>query len=243
MYKVIFTISILNQQTFETNCSNFNECGYDYRDSTEIHANRHLLNYTFENVKLGKVLIEDQLIAMSIPYDKSSTCMELHTTELTHFRVSPDGSTSTKIFSTEKQAMVPLADLIGAGNKGNLIPYVAKIAQELLPMDWNTQINILKQKSVQPSHLSDPVKPIKQDRQPEPKLINNPLKEDDITSIGWLHNHDRSICLTIAIRKESQPIFVTISEEEFQSAGGSYGLNERKQIAIDFYDKYGSGRP
>lgn len=66
---------------------------------------------------------------------------------------------------------------------------------------------------------------------------------EDISSIGWLHNHDKTICLTICLRHQNHPIFVTISKKEFDDLGGGEGLNNNKQIVIDFYNKYGAGRP
>jgi hypothetical protein len=63
-----------------------------------------------------------------------------------------------------------------------------------------------------------------------------------ITSIGWLHNADKSIALTIAIRYQIQPVFVSISKAEFDNAGGIEGINQDKQKAIDFYNAYGAGR-
>ena len=65
----------------------------------------------------------------------------------------------------------------------------------------------------------------------------------EITSIGDLLNHDGSIALAICSRSQFQPIFVTISKAEFKEAGGREGLNTNKQLAIDFYNKYGAGRP
>lgn len=64
----------------------------------------------------------------------------------------------------------------------------------------------------------------------------------DIHSVGWLHNHNGSIALTISIKGEIHPVYVSISTEEFEAAGGREGLNENKQRAIDFYNKYGAGR-
>ncbi|MCF6204061.1 MAG: hypothetical protein L3J59_10405 [Methylococcaceae bacterium] len=64
----------------------------------------------------------------------------------------------------------------------------------------------------------------------------------ELSSVGWLHNADKSIALTICLKSQIQPVFVSISREEFNSVGGSEGINENKQIAIDFYHKYGAGR-
>ena len=66
---------------------------------------------------------------------------------------------------------------------------------------------------------------------------------DQISSIGWLQNHDGTICITIAVKYQNQPIFVTVPKGEFDRAGGIEGLNSNRQISIDFYQKYGSGRP
>ena len=68
------------------------------------------------------------------------------------------------------------------------------------------------------------------------------MHTNDITSVGWLHNYNGSIALTIAIRHQTQPVFVTVSTREFEEAGGRKGLNENKQAAVDFFDKYGPGR-
>lgn len=65
----------------------------------------------------------------------------------------------------------------------------------------------------------------------------------DINSIGWLHNENKTICLSIAVRYAMQPVFVTIPNEEFNAAGGIVGIKENKQLAIDFFNKYGTGRP
>lgn len=65
----------------------------------------------------------------------------------------------------------------------------------------------------------------------------------EITSIGWLHNQDSSICLTICLKHQNQPVFVSISKDEFDRVGGLDGLNKNKQLGIDFYHKYGAGRP
>lgn len=66
---------------------------------------------------------------------------------------------------------------------------------------------------------------------------------DQISSIGWLNNHDGSICLTICLRHQGQPIFVTISKNEYAAAGGCEGLNNDKSQAVVFHSKYGPGRP
>lgn len=69
------------------------------------------------------------------------------------------------------------------------------------------------------------------------------MNVNDITSVGCLDNHDGSIALTICIRGQIQPTFVTISKEELERSGGINGLNERKQDAVDFFSRYGAGRP
>lgn len=68
------------------------------------------------------------------------------------------------------------------------------------------------------------------------------MHTSDIHSVGWLHNHDGSIALTISIKGQTHPVYVRVSVEEFEAAGGRAGLNENKQLAIDFYNKYGPGR-
>ena len=69
------------------------------------------------------------------------------------------------------------------------------------------------------------------------------MQIEEITSIGTLNNHDGSIALCICIRYHLQPVFVTISREELENAGGIASLKKNKQLAIDFYRKYGAGRP
>jgi hypothetical protein len=68
------------------------------------------------------------------------------------------------------------------------------------------------------------------------------MQKNDINSIGFLHNNDGSIALTISLKNEVQPVFVSVSSDEFQASGGTEGLNKNKQLAIDFYAKYGAGR-
>jgi hypothetical protein len=67
----------------------------------------------------------------------------------------------------------------------------------------------------------------------------------DITSIGWLNNHssDFPICLTISLKYQNQPIYVSITKAEFDLVGGRDGLNKNKQLGVDLYNKYGAGRP
>lgn len=65
---------------------------------------------------------------------------------------------------------------------------------------------------------------------------------NNITSIGWLHNADNSIALTICLRTQGQPVFVTISKAEFDDAGGIEGIQKNKQVAVDYFIKYGPGR-
>ena len=69
------------------------------------------------------------------------------------------------------------------------------------------------------------------------------MNVNDITSVGCLDNHDGSIALAICLSGQIQPVFVTISKEELERSGGINGLNERKQDAVDFFSKYGEGRP
>lgn len=63
-----------------------------------------------------------------------------------------------------------------------------------------------------------------------------------ITSIGWLNNADKSIALTICTRNQQQPVFVSISKAELEEVGGITEIEKNKQIAVDFYNKYGAGR-
>lgn len=69
------------------------------------------------------------------------------------------------------------------------------------------------------------------------------MNVNDITSVGWLGNHDGSIALSICLRGQIQPVFVTISVEELEQSGGINGLNERRQDVVAFFNKYGEGRP
>tara|TARA_R110002124_G_scaffold128157_4_gene288560 strand:+ start:7651 stop:7941 length:291 start_codon:yes stop_codon:yes gene_type:complete len=69
------------------------------------------------------------------------------------------------------------------------------------------------------------------------------MKANEITSVGCLDNHDGSIALAICISGQVQPVFVTVSKHELEKSGGINGLNERKQGAVDFFNKYGQGRP
>lgn len=69
------------------------------------------------------------------------------------------------------------------------------------------------------------------------------MRAAEITSVGWLHNHDGSICLTICLQYQPQPMYVTVSRHDFDTAGGLEGLNSNKQLAVDFYERYGTGRP
>ncbi len=67
------------------------------------------------------------------------------------------------------------------------------------------------------------------------------MNAGEITSVRDLNNHDGSICLLICTH--TGHIFVTISKAEFISAGKCNGLNANKQLAIEFFNKYGVGRP
>ena len=64
----------------------------------------------------------------------------------------------------------------------------------------------------------------------------------DIQSIGWLNNADNSVALTICIRNQSQPVFVSISKAELENAGGIENINNNKQLAVNFFNLYGAGR-
>lgn len=65
---------------------------------------------------------------------------------------------------------------------------------------------------------------------------------NNITAIGWLNNADKSIALTICISNQQKPVFVSISKSELEEVGGIAEINQNKQIAVDFYNKYGAGR-
>ncbi len=69
------------------------------------------------------------------------------------------------------------------------------------------------------------------------------MNANEITSVGCLDNHDGSIALSICLQGKIQPVFVTISRDELEKAGGIAALNQRKQDAVEFYNKYGEGRP
>lgn len=69
------------------------------------------------------------------------------------------------------------------------------------------------------------------------------MNVNEITSVGCLENHDGSIALAICLDGQIQPVFVTVSKDELEKSGGISGLNERKQDAIEFFNKYGEGRP
>jgi hypothetical protein len=66
---------------------------------------------------------------------------------------------------------------------------------------------------------------------------------NEIVSIGWLLNCDNSVCLSICTNAQLHGIFVTISKKEFNGVGGIDGLKNNKQLVVDFYQKYGVGRP
>lgn len=68
------------------------------------------------------------------------------------------------------------------------------------------------------------------------------ISVNEISSIGSLQNHDGSICITIAVKYQTQPVFVTLPKVEFDRVGGLDGLNSKKQLSLDFYQKYGAGR-
>lgn len=68
------------------------------------------------------------------------------------------------------------------------------------------------------------------------------MNVNNITSIGWLHNADNSIALTICLRFQMKPVFVSISKVEFENAGGIEKIQKSKQLAVDFFIKYGAGR-
>lgn len=69
------------------------------------------------------------------------------------------------------------------------------------------------------------------------------MHPNEINSVGWLHNHNKTICLTICLRHVIKPVFVTISRDEFNAVGGIEEIKKNKQLAIDFFNKYGAGRP
>jgi hypothetical protein len=69
------------------------------------------------------------------------------------------------------------------------------------------------------------------------------LSVEQISSIGWLNNHDGSICLSVCVNNSNATYFISISRKEFDDAGGREGLNDNKSIVIDFHVKYGFGRP
>ena len=68
------------------------------------------------------------------------------------------------------------------------------------------------------------------------------MRAEEITSIGFLNNNDRSVSLSIATRGNMQPVFVRIAKAELDAVGGAEGLNRNKQIAVNFYNKQGAGR-
>ena len=68
------------------------------------------------------------------------------------------------------------------------------------------------------------------------------MNVNNITSIGWLHNADKSIALTICLRFQMQPVFVSISKAEFNNAGGIEEIQKNKHLVVDFFTKYGVGR-
>ena len=70
----------------------------------------------------------------------------------------------------------------------------------------------------------------------------NVMNINDITSIGWLHNADNSIALTVCLRYQMQPVFVSISKVEYEAVGGIDAIQNDKKVAIDFFEKYGAGR-
>jgi hypothetical protein len=77
----------------------------------------------------------------------------------------------------------------------------------------------------------------------ENKENQNHFTVDQIRSVGWLNNNDKSICLTICLSDRNTPIFVSVSKKEFEDAGGREGLSKDKQAVMDFYLKYGTDRP
>lgn len=68
------------------------------------------------------------------------------------------------------------------------------------------------------------------------------MNVNDIRSVGNLNNRDGSIALTICLRGQVQPVYVSVSPAEFEAAGGRVGLNNNKQQVVDFYNQYGPGR-
>lgn len=69
------------------------------------------------------------------------------------------------------------------------------------------------------------------------------MRESQIRSVGWLWNHDRSIALSMVLKETFDVVFVTISLQEFNAVGRIEGLKSNKQTIVDFYDRYGAGRP
>lgn len=69
------------------------------------------------------------------------------------------------------------------------------------------------------------------------------MQSHEITSVGCLDNSDGSVALSICLKGKVQPVFVTVSKDELEKSGGIEGINQRKQDAVDFYRKYGAGRP
>ena len=68
------------------------------------------------------------------------------------------------------------------------------------------------------------------------------LKIEDITSVGWLWNADNTIALTFCLKSQNEPVFVSISKEEYRDAGEIEGFKVNKQQIVYFYNKYGEGR-
>ena len=80
-------------------------------------------------------------------------------------------------------------------------------------------------------------------RQEESMNKKPALTIDEIRSVGWLNNGDGSIALSICVSYQLQPYFVSVSKEEFSAAGGIEGFKNNKHLVMDFYEKFGEGRP
>jgi len=65
----------------------------------------------------------------------------------------------------------------------------------------------------------------------------------EIRSIGSLENHDGTICLTLCTQANNRPVFVSVPKQDLQKAGGIEAIKDNKQLAVNFLNKYGAGRP
>ena len=64
----------------------------------------------------------------------------------------------------------------------------------------------------------------------------------DIRSIGTLNNADGSIALTLSLHGQMTPVFVSVSPDELEHAGGIQAVKENKKRVIDWYNNRGPGR-